>query len=70
MAPGHHGPALVNGVVSELNEEINDAYDDLIEDIGITEAEEADLPPCLPLLICDYIFLNIASMFSKKPKCE
>ena len=31
----HHGPALIDGVnVPEVNEEINDAYDDLIREIG------------------------------------
>ena len=59
-----HGPALVSGVlVPEVNEEVADAFDDMLNDIGLTEADEDgdDLPSCLPLLMIDYIIFNISN---------
>lgn len=62
-----HGPVIISGVlVPELVEELNDAYNDLLHDIGLVEDTEDDhLPSCLPLLLLDYIFLNISSAFDK-----
>ena len=62
-----HGPALVSGIlVPELNEEVVDAYDDLLTDIGLTDHHDDDddgddLPSCLPLLMIDYVLFNFAS---------
>ena len=61
-----HGPALVSGIlVPELNEEVVDAYDDLLTDIGLADYQDDDdgddLPSCLPLLMIDYVIFNFAS---------
>ena len=61
-----HGPALVSGIlVPELNEEVVDAYDDLLTDIGLGDYQDDDdgddLPSCLPLLMIDYVIFNFVS---------
>ena len=35
-----HGPAIIYGVESEEVEEINDAYNDMLEDLGLSKATE------------------------------
>ena len=51
-----HGPVLAHGVlVPELAEEVSDAYDDMVRDLGLVEDNQDDdsLPSCLPLLCVD-----------------
>ena len=59
-----HGPALVSGIlVPELTEEVVDAYDDLLTDIGLAGDDDDDgddLPSCLPLLMIDYVIFNFS----------
>ena len=38
-----HGPAIIYGVESEEVEEINDAYNDMLEDLGLSKATEVGL---------------------------
>ena len=54
----------------ELTEEISDAYDDMVRDIGLAEDDQDDdsLPSCLPLLCVDYIYSNISSTLEKLKK--
>ena len=62
---------LASGVlVPELTEEISDAYDDMVRDIGLAEDDQDDdsLPSCLPLLCVDYIYSNISSTIEKLKK--
>ena len=66
-----HGPVLASGVlVPEITEEISDAYDDMVRDIGLVEDDQDDdsLPSCLPLLCVDYIYNNISSTIEKLKK--
>ena len=62
---------LASGVlVPEITEEISDAYDDMVRDIGLVEDDQDDdsLPSCLPLLCVDYIYNNISSTIEKLKK--
>ena len=59
---------LVHGVlVPERAEEVSDAYDDMVRDLGLVEDDQDDdsLPSCLPLLCVDYIYNNISSTLEK-----
>ena len=64
-----HGPAIIYGVESEEIEEINDAYNDLVEDLGISKATEDDfeefLPSCGPILVIEYLASKIELLWSK-----
>ena len=62
---------LASGVlVPEITEEISDAYDDMVRDIGLVDDDQDDdsLPSCLPLLCVDYIYNNISSTIEKLKK--
>ena len=62
---------LAHGVlVPERAEEVSDAYDDMVRDIGLVEDDQDDdsLPSCLPLLCVDYICHNISITFDKMKK--
>ena len=64
-----HGPVLASGVlVPEVVEEISDAYDDMVRDLGLVEDDDDSLPSCLPLLCVDYICHNISITFDKMKK--
>ena len=66
-----HGPVLAQGVlVPEMAEEVSDAYDDMVRDLGLVEDDQDDdsLPSCLPLLCVDYIYNNISSTLEKFKK--
>ena len=64
-----HGPAIIYGVESEEIEEINDAYNDLVEDLGLSKLTENELeevmPSCGPLLLVEYIIFKIENLWSK-----
>ena len=49
-----HGPAIIYGVESEEVEEINDAYNDMLEDLGLSKATEVEFqcrPTCFKAFV-------------------
>lgn len=64
-----HGPAIIYGVESEEIEEINDAYNDLIEDLGLSKVTEDDqeefVPSCGPLLVLEYLVNKMEVFWTK-----
>ena len=67
--PDPHGPAIIYGVESEELEEINDAYNDLVMDLGLSKEREDDLeeivPSCGPLLVIEYLVYKMEIFWSK-----
>ena len=62
---------LAHGVlVPELAEEVSDAYDDMVRDLGLVKDDQDDdsLPSCLSLLCVDYIYSNLSSTLEKFKK--
>lgn len=64
-----HGPAIIYGVESEELEEINDAYNDLVMDLGLSKEREDDfeeiVPSCGPLLVIEYLVYKMEIFWSK-----
>ena len=64
-----HGPAIIYGVESEEIEEINDAYNDLVEDLGLSSNTDNDLeeimPSCGPLLVIEYLISKVEHAWAK-----
>jgi len=57
-----HFDIIIPGIESEEVEEINDAYKDILEELGVAAATEYEMdevmPSCCPLMILDYIYLK------------
>ena len=65
-----HGPAIIYGVESEEVEEINDAYNDMLEDLGLSKATEVEFlcrPTCFKVFGCESspISCNVCSLVSQ-----
>ena len=61
-----HGPAIIYGVESEEVEEINDAYNDMLEDLGLSKATEVEFqcrPTFSKLLYNKCVFMCIVLHF-------
>ena len=50
-----HGPAIIYGVESEEVEEINDAYNDMLEDLGLSKATEVEFQ-CRPTCYKAFVY--------------
>ena len=53
-----HGPAIIYGVESEEVEEINDAYNDMLEDLGLSKATEVEFQ-CRPTCFKAFVLMCI-----------
>ena len=64
-----HFDVIIPGIESEEVEEINDAYNDLIEDLGLSKVTEDDqeefVPSCGPLLVLEYLVNKMEVFWTK-----
>ena len=64
-----HGPEIINGVESEEVEEVNDAYNDLRNELGLSKDTEGDyeelVPSCGPLLLLEYLLYKVDNLCSR-----
>ena len=64
-----HGPGIITGVESEEVEEVNDAYNDLRNELGLSKHTEGDyeelVPSCGPLLLVEYLLYKVDNLCSR-----